>query len=528
VTKPSSEVQLNPEVREAMANAPLLEAATVDAFIEAMPDWKSRNKIKPSAKNETPGGESKEAKEGRNYTVVRTNYSLTETPEEIVTYQPVNAFWLGALVQGQGLQQGIGSMQEVAVPAEMRASFKVKVDLPMSGNFRVVDAPSASTVGSALGDLMRKGNSTKWGGARFLKIIDNYSEEQTAQELGINARYLTAELKASLKTERSAAKHTITATFIERAFTATADIEGHSRRAAFFNDAFSVEDARALVNQKHITASNLPTYIKSITYGRIVVFNLTSKLSEEEMHVALEGSVSGGTWSVDANVKSDSKSKTALFELRVTEFGGPQNGFSKLIPATGIEKVLEIMNSYLQQPAPLSTMMPISYTVNTLRDDQLAAMSVTTKYTVTKYIPDPIGERYRIKMWFEVTGSDDGVGDNTLECYGELRVNGDVWWAIDRESVVMREAGQTIDISEDAGRRKKEFFFDYHYDGSTPFKFELRLRDADDRSGDDDIGIYSGTLDLPAIAGKNTDFNWDSGSGESGWLRIGVERVDYF
>ncbi len=37
VTKPSSEVQLNPEVRESMANAPLLEAATVDAFIEALP-----------------------------------------------------------------------------------------------------------------------------------------------------------------------------------------------------------------------------------------------------------------------------------------------------------------------------------------------------------------------------------------------------------------------------------------------------------------------------------------------------------
>jgi hypothetical protein len=45
---------------------------------------------------------------------------------------------------------------------------------------------------------------------------------------------------------------------------------------------------------------------------------------------------------------------------------------------------------------------------------------------------------------------------------------------------------------------------------------------------DDVIGIYSGTLDLPAIAGKNTDFPWDSGSGESGWLHIRVERVDAF
>jgi len=246
------------------------------------------------------------------------------------------------------------------------------------------------------------------------------------------------------------------------------------------------------------------------------------------MRVALEGSVSGGTWSIDANVKSDSKSKTALFELRVTEFGGPQNGFSKLVTATGIEKVLEVMNSYLQQPAPLSTMVPISYTANTVRDDQLAAMSVTTKYTVTKYIPDPIGERYRIKMWFEVTGSDDGVSDNTIECYGTLRVNGDVWWTIDREQTIKREAGQTIDISEDAARRKKEFLFDFYYDGTTPFQLDLRMRDADDRSGDDDVGIYNQTLDLRSLAGKKADFDWDGRDGTSGWLHIQVERVDYF
>jgi hypothetical protein len=175
-------------------------------------------------------------------------------------------------------------------------------------------------------------------------------------------------------------------------------------------------------------------------------------------------------------------------------------------------------------------MMPISYTVNTLRDDQLAAMSVTTKYTVTKYIADPIGERYRIKMWYESTTSDDGVGDNTLECYGELRVNGDVWWSIPRGEAerFKREAGQTIEISGDAMQRKKEFFFDYHHDGSTPFQFELRLSDMDGTAYDDVIGIYSGTLDLPAIAGKNTDFDWDSGNGESGWLHIRVERVDSF
>jgi hypothetical protein len=506
-----------------------MNATTVDEFIAALPDWKARNKIKPSSSQESEGGESSESKGGRNYTVIRTNYSITETPEEIVTYQPVNGFWLGSLVQGQGLRQGIGSMQEIAVPADKRAGFKISTDLPMTANFRTIDAPSTTSASSALGSLMQAGKNTGWGGARTIKIVDNYSESQVAQELGLSARYMTASLKASLAADRFNSKHTVTAAFIERAFTAQADFEGRSRRAAFFNDAFTIDDAHELVNQKRITVFNLPTYIKSVTYGRIVIFNLTSTLSEEQMRAALEASVNTGAWSVDVNGKHDSKTKNAQFELRVTQFGGPQNGFSKLVPASGIENVLSVMNSYLQQPASLTTMMPISYTANTVRDDQLAALSSTTKYTVTKYIADPLGDRLRIKMWVDVTGSDDGVADNTVEVYGTLRVNGETWWEIDREQAdtVKREDGQAIEISEDAARRKREFNFDWYYDGSTPFAFDVRLRDKDDRTSDDDMGMFSGSMNLHDLIGTEKTWDWNSDDGEATKLHLKVERTDY-
>jgi len=51
---------------------------------------------------------------------------------------------------------------------------------------------------------------------------------------------------------------------------------------------------------------------------------------------------------------------------------------------------------------------------------------------------------------------------------------------------------------------------------------------ADDRSGDDDVGIYNQTLDLRSLAGKKTAFDWDGKDGTSGWVHIQVERVDYF
>ena len=522
-----------------------MNAANVDAFVEALPDWTKVGRLNKADKSETSdGGKSTETKDDRTYNVTKTKYSLTETPEEIVTYQPVNGFWLGSLVQEKGLREGLGSMVEIAVPAEKRASLKISSDLPMAQNFVNINLPSATTVSSAIGSLQASGNNSGWGGARTLKIVDNFSEEQTAHDLGLSASYMGAALKASLSANRYDRKHTITASFIEKAFTVQADFEGRSRRAAFFNNNFTIDDARSLVTQNRIGMTNLPTYIKSITYGRVVLFNLTSTLSEQEMKTALDASYQGVGWGAKGSYKGDSKSKNAQFELRVTEFGGLQSGFNKLIPATGIENVFAVINSYLKQNAPLTSMRPISYTANTLRDDQLAAMSVTTNYTVTKYAANAIGDKLKIKMWVDVTGSDDGVADDTLECYGNLRVNGDKWWEITRNEATQdqnkREAGQVLDISADQGHTAgRDFTFDYYYADKTPFNFELNLFDSDSGSSDDSFGNFAtgGVVALPmfpnllasgAINGPGEwTLKWGNKDDEASTLHIKAERVDY-
>ena len=528
-----------------VGNAPLQNATTVDGFIEALPDWTKVGRLHKSNKNDpSDGGTSTEKKDDRTYNVTKTKYSLTETPEEIVTYQPVNGFWLSGLVQERGLREGLGSMVEIAVPAEKRAAFKVTSDLPMAQNFVNITFPSATTVSSAIGSLQASGNNSGWGGARTLKIVDNFSEEQAAHDLGISGSYMGATVKASLSANRYDKKHTVTASFIEKAFTVQADFEGRNRRAAFFNNNFTIDDAHALVAQDRIGMTNLPTYIKSITYGRVVLFNLTSTLSEQEMKTALDASYQGVGWGAKGSYKGDSKSKNAQFELRVTEFGGLQSGFNKLVPATGIENVFAVINSYLKQNAPLTSMRPISYTANTLRDDQLAAMSVTTNYTVTKYAANAIGDKLKIKMWVDVTGSDDGVADNTLECYGNLRVNGDKWWEITRSEATQdqnkREAGQVLEISADQGHTNgRDFTFDYYYADKTPFNFELNLFDSDSGSSDDSFGKFAtgGIVALPmfpnllpsnAISGPGEwTLKWGNTNDEASTLHIKAERVDY-
>lgn len=508
--------------------------ATVDTFIEKLPEWGKVNKLKPDSGDEPdkPPVQSTETSDGRPYTVTRTHYSITETPKEIVTYQPVNGFWIGGMIQQKGLAQGIGSFQEISVPATKRASLKITTDLPMGNNFRQLNNPSTATASSAVGDLMQAGNNIQWGGARTMKVVENYSEEQTAHELGLDARYMTASLSGSLATSKSKSKHTIAVAFIERAFTAQADFEGRSRREAFFRTNFTLDDALELKKQGVVTSQNLPAYIKSVTYGRVVLVNITSTLTEDEMKAQVKASMNAVTFGVDASYKGTDKSKTANFEMTVTTLGGPQSGFSQTIPTvSGFGDVLAVMQTYLKQPAPLSTMLPISYTVNSLRDNTLAAMSVTTDYTVTKYVANPIGERYKLKMWTVVTGADDGVADNTLECYGQLRVAGDVWWEIktDESGNNQRTKGQTLEISGDPAhiQNAKDFTFDYYYDSKPKFDFALSLFDHDSGSADDLFGKYAAAIDLKQWAGKTAKWSFNSGHGEASELNLKVELIDY-
>jgi hypothetical protein len=99
--------------------------------------------------------------------------------------------------------------------------------------------------------------------------------------------------------------------------------------------------------------------------------------------------------------------------------------------------------------------------------------------------PTPVAPqvRYRVKMWFVLDNTNDGAFDNTIECYGSLRINGDLYWHIPREQADRnkREAGQQLEISS-SPHTLKEFIFD-----RPTIDYEIFLRDADDRSGDDDV-----------------------------------------
>ena len=533
--------EMSPDLRNRLTGNGKLDAATtVDEWIEALqPPIAIAQKLNKDRTRETGTKTKRENRDGRDYTVTEKHYSITETPEEIVTYQPVNGFWLGAIVQQDGSKKGLGSLQEVPVDSNKRAPLSITTDIPGSRSVSV-NTPSQTAFNDALNGL--RGNANVAGGARTLNFNENYSEQQSAISAGASASYLSAKVSASYQADRYSNNHSISATYIERAFTATADFGGRTRRAAFFRDNFTIGDAKGLVAQKYVSSpDNFPAYVKSITYGRVVVFTLTSTLSESEMKAAFSGSFNGVTVSASANAKFSDKMKNTTFQLRVTEFGGSNNNVSSLIPVQGASNVLNVMRDYLSKPARLSDMIAISYTLNILRDNKLSAMSSTTDYTVTTYSGDPIGAKYKVNMWLEITGSDDGAFDNTLECYGTVRVGGNLWWELTRDNAKIqgkRTKGQTLAITDDMGNGKPngehgDFTFDVNYAQHTPFELSVNVRDRDDGSPTDErVGIFNSSIYLPDYEGKeymnyfaNTKKNGKL-SGESSKIHIRITKTD--
>ncbi len=124
---------------------------------------------------------------------------------------------------------------------------------------------------------------------------------------------------------------------------------------------------------------------------------------------------------------------------------------------------------------------------------------------------------YRVKMWFTILNSNDGVGDNTLELYGQTRINGNIVANIDRRQAdgFKREAGQTVEMGT-------------YTTTDTNIIVDAWLNDADSGSSDDPVfrmGGVNPSMNLPSRVGRERRITYRASGGESAMLHIRVDQL---
>jgi hypothetical protein len=356
------------------------DATTVAGYLTSLPGWPpplpdSNGPVDggpdaaPNYVTGTPGADGSAPLE---YVCTTTEYSLTSTPTQIVTLDPnVDVLWPGALLQGGPLRNGA----LVGLPITQRAPITVSIPTLLSANnSRVVQNPSVATTENAIGALI---DSAIDAGVQASSSVsytqtEAFSASQVALSLGFSADYVGSHLSGDLNLSESANLHTVVGYFVQKMFTVT--VPEPEQPADFFSG-LTTDTLNQLIAEGDVGPTNLPVYVASVTYGRLMMFSITASKSTQAIETALSAQFNGLLASGSVDARYASLQSDSSFSFRVVTVGGS---------ATDAEALIETgdPSRFFSSDPAISTGVPISYVVRNLGNNSIAGVSETTNYSV--------------------------------------------------------------------------------------------------------------------------------------------------
>ncbi|MCA9495248.1 MAG: thiol-activated cytolysin family protein [Myxococcales bacterium] len=405
--------------------------ADLDGFLRDLPHWTEVSP--PIAEADGPTGEAattseEEGEDGTAWRCTTTPYRIDTNPETFAMVSPdVAVLWPGALVRG-GSHLALGSLELLAVDREHRAPLGLSVQgggvlgIP-GGVSTVVEEPVGSTVREGINQLVAQALAAEvavGAGKSSFTSVETHSTEQSLLSLGFDARYLGASVSGSLSTQRSAEQHTVTATFVQTLFTVAVDPP--ESPAGVFSDDMTPDDLVRL----GVGEDDLPLYIDSVSYGRMLLVSITGSASADELSASLEAGYSGFGVDVNGYAAAELQSTLQSSEIHVFALGGPNAGVESLI-TTGE------LSSYFDVPLAINQVEPISFTVRNLGDNRLATVAATTAYDVRTCEPVAAALPSPAHWWPADGDEQDVVGDYDFPGFGGGYAAGawDRAWAFD-------------------------------------------------------------------------------------------------
>lgn len=309
------------------------------------------------------------------YSCTSVPYNISKTPRDIVIYNPdVDILWPGALIQGKSHAGQSGSF----LPLTIGERSPVNVSIPgfsTGTNFRVVDEVDQAHVAAAIGDIV--GNATASGlqapSASTFEIRTYNSEKEFALQLGLSGNYLGFSASASGSTNRSSSERTIAVHFYQRMFDAV--VAPPQTPGAIFSSAFTPAKLEQQRSLGRIGPDNLPIYVSQVTYGRMMMFALTSTASEQDLRATLNASYKFVTGQAGLTLTTKQHEILEQAKLAITALGGNDSATVAMI-RTGDWR------QYFTSTAALNTAAPISYTFRNLGDGSIAKVTEATDYTI--------------------------------------------------------------------------------------------------------------------------------------------------
>ncbi|MER3317060.1 MAG: thiol-activated cytolysin family protein [Allomuricauda sp.] len=310
-----------------------------------------------------------------------TSYNLKTNYEDIAILKPnAGIIWPGALVKvDANLRNGLPTPV-----APDRAPLSLRVDLPgigTNGNF-TVDNPDFNSVDAGIDVALEWWNANAYQegyvneASSFSDSKTSYSSKQVSMDLGVNIEWASTDFSSQLSYESTSINKV--ANMVYKQVFYTVSMETPSNPSAVFGDDVSTSEVQSMFN-----SSAPPGYIKSVSYGRIIMFRLETsyQATGTELEAALDYAA-GKSNSI--SVESELKSKEILASSNITTIviGGNAEVASEAVSARSfgdLSPIIKGENAVYSRDNPGA---PISYTVRFLKDNTIAKMGYTEDYQV--------------------------------------------------------------------------------------------------------------------------------------------------
>jgi len=462
------------------------------------------------------------------YSCISENFSMTQTPREFVAIDPDHSImWLGNLIQGRSHLQ-VGSLQEL--PIRERATLNISIDLLRGDNTRRVKDPSLTSVNKAIGELVE--NAVNAGHEASTNVYfeskEAHSSSQASLDLGFSAEYLGSSAEASLSVDKLGKENTLFAYFIQKAFTVSMELPAAPQDLV--SDAFTQPQLDNLIEKDYISENNPPLYISSMSYGRVLIYKMTSTDSVQRIQAAINASYSGITGGGSGYSEVDLQKTLSTAKIKISAFGGNQSNIEAMIRSGQLK-------DYFAGDTKLTSMQPISFEIRNLQDNTIAKISRTTEYDVKQCTYDgkttqPIGEEIKLTINKVYIKGDCDPGINKGDIYGRFDI---ISYDNISDSRITRRI-RTIKRSRPIKVQSGNFLYlgnaikiNKYY--GKPFEISAQLKDSDDGAGgaDDLVGNWNAnTFDISRQAPKSySKLATSNCTGDQPRLYYRLERLGY-
>lgn len=489
--------------------------ADVDTYMATMPSWNTFAGVQPDIE-EPVGNPADSTITGAtgDFQCSVTTYDMVRTPDKMVLFNPDSeVLWLGALIQGRGYKDGLGSLKEL--PIRQRAPLQISIDLLTEDNTRTVENPALDSVNQAIGGLIEAATLAghRAGNTFSYDQTSSHSLEQSSLQLGIAVRFLGNEVTSSLSVDRTVERNTLTAYFLQRMFTTSMVLP--QTPAEVFSDQFSAERLQEQIDAGSMGPENPPVFVSNITWGRMLMVTMTSTYSVSEMVTALNAtrsSLGGGS------VAGHDLEVLQASEFRARGVGGDAQGVDALLREGRLAE-------YFDTEAALTTARPIAYTLRNLANNDAAMVSETTRYSVLECTPvlaEVTGGRYRVTLLrlYLVADGCDGAFNPSPEVYFDFDYDAGAGF----QAFAARSSGNAATLAEGSSlpiNVAREV--DLHFDHRDRVRILGYAWDYDTDSAAEQMGSWD--LSYSAPISNGTRYFTRSGGGCSIRLYLDIQRI---